>query len=74
MTIIDTGVGYAAAAYDASAKRLVIVAVNSGAAQNLTFDLSKFSQVAGAAADSYDAGTPSPPGAATSTPRTRTPI
>ncbi len=46
MTIIDTGVGYAAA-YDASAKRLVIVAVNSGAAQNLTFDLSKFSQVTG---------------------------
>jgi galactan endo-1,6-beta-galactosidase len=47
MTIIDTGVGYAAAAYDASAKRLVIVAVNTGAAQNLTFDLSKFSQVTG---------------------------
>jgi hypothetical protein len=47
MRIIDTGVGYAAAAYDSAARRLVIVAVNTGAAQTLTFDLSGFSQVAG---------------------------
>ncbi|MDO0933446.1 beta-1,6-galactanase [Streptomyces sp. DG2A-72] len=48
MTIIDTGVSYAAAAYDASARRLVIVAVNtSSAAQTLTFDLSRFSTVSG---------------------------
>ncbi|HET6858408.1 MAG TPA: glycoside hydrolase [Streptomyces sp.] len=45
MTVLDTGVGYAAAAHDAARKRLVIVAVNSGAAQNLSFDLSRFSQV-----------------------------
>jgi O-glycosyl hydrolase len=47
MRIIDTGVGYAAAAYDPAARRLVIVAVNTGAAQTLTFDLSRFSQVTG---------------------------
>ncbi|WP_117210824.1 beta-1,6-galactanase [Allorhizocola rhizosphaerae] len=47
MRVIDTGVGYAAAAYDPAARRLVIVAVNTGAAQTLTFDLSRFSQVSG---------------------------
>ncbi|MCP2323075.1 hypothetical protein HDA40_001582 [Hamadaea flava] len=47
MRILNTGVGYAAAAYDSAARRLVVVAVNTGAAQNLTFDLSAFSQVGG---------------------------
>ncbi|MDQ0772769.1 hypothetical protein QF026_001235 [Streptomyces aurantiacus] len=47
MTILDTGVGYAVAAHDATQKRLVVVAVNSGAAQTLTFDLSRFGQVTG---------------------------
>ncbi|MDQ0947943.1 hypothetical protein QFZ24_001866 [Streptomyces phaeochromogenes] len=47
MTILDTGVGYAVAAHDATQKRLVVVAVNSGAAQTLTFDLSRFAQVTG---------------------------
>ncbi|MEV6971329.1 hypothetical protein AB0M47_40155 [Hamadaea sp. NPDC051192] len=47
MRILNTGVGYAAAAYDSAARRLVVVAVNTGAAQNLTFDLSAFSQVSG---------------------------
>ncbi|MEU0074256.1 glycoside hydrolase [Streptomyces sp. NPDC006332] len=48
MRILDTGVSYAAAAYDASAKRLVIVALNtSTAAQTLTFDLSRFTTVSG---------------------------
>ncbi|MFI6274122.1 beta-1,6-galactanase [Streptomyces sp. NPDC050988] len=47
MTILDTGVGYAVAAHDATQKRLVIVAVNSGAAQTLTFDLSRFTTVTG---------------------------
>ena len=47
MRILSTGVGNAAAAYDAAARRLVIVAVNTGAAQTLTFDLSSFSQVTG---------------------------
>ncbi|WP_151475882.1 glycoside hydrolase [Streptomyces albicerus] len=47
MTILDTGVGYAVAAHDAAQRRLVIVAVNSGAAQTLTFDLSRFGQVTG---------------------------
>ncbi|MFD3373502.1 MULTISPECIES: beta-1,6-galactanase [unclassified Streptomyces] len=47
MTILDTGVGYAVAAHDAAQKRLVIVAVNSGAAQTLTFDLSRFTTVTG---------------------------
>ncbi|WP_328427414.1 glycoside hydrolase [Streptomyces sp. NBC_00443] len=48
MRILDTGVSYAAAAYDASARRLVIVAVNtSTSAQTLTFDLSRFTTVSG---------------------------
>lgn len=48
MTILDTGVGYAAAALDTSARRLVIVAVNtSSSAQTLTFDLSRFGTVTG---------------------------
>lgn len=48
MKILDTGVSYAAAGYDASAKRLVIVAVNtSTSAQTLTFDLSRFTTVTG---------------------------
>ncbi|MEW1722407.1 glycoside hydrolase [Streptomyces sp. NPDC093109] len=47
MTILDTGVDYAAAAYDPALRRLVVVAVNSGAAQTLTFDLSRFTTVTG---------------------------
>ncbi|MEH1124320.1 glycoside hydrolase [Micromonospora sp. CPCC 206061] len=47
MRIIDTGVGYAAAGYDPAARRLIIVAVNTGAAQTLTFNLTRFSQVTG---------------------------
>ncbi|WP_406169575.1 beta-1,6-galactanase [Streptomyces sp. NBC_00996] len=48
MTIVDTGVDYAVAAYDATAKRLVIAAVNkSSSAQTLTFDLSRFTTVSG---------------------------
>lgn len=48
MRILDTGVSYAAAAYDAAARRLVIVAVNtSTSAQTLTFDLSRFTTVSG---------------------------
>ncbi|KAK3367600.1 glycoside hydrolase superfamily [Podospora didyma] len=43
MRILDAGSDYAVAAYDASAKKLVIVAVNWGSAQYLNFDLSKFS-------------------------------
>ncbi|GLW45362.1 hypothetical protein Stsp02_10240 [Streptomyces sp. NBRC 14336] len=48
MTILDTGVSYAAAAYDAGARRLVLVAVNTSASpQTLTFDLSRFTTVTG---------------------------
>ncbi|GHH24237.1 glycoside hydrolase [Streptomyces lanatus] len=48
MRILDTGVSYAAAAYDPSARRLVIVALNtSTSAQTLTFDLSRFTTVSG---------------------------
>lgn len=47
MRILDTGVENAVAAYDAAAHRLVVVAVNTGAAQRITFDLSGFSAVAG---------------------------
>ncbi|KAI1123206.1 glycoside hydrolase family 30 protein [Nemania abortiva] len=43
MRILDSGADYAIAAYDATAKKLVIVAVNWGSAQYLNFDLSRFS-------------------------------
>jgi hypothetical protein len=42
MRILRTGVDFAAAAYDPAARRLVLVAANPGAAQTITFDLSKF--------------------------------
>ncbi|KAH8812902.1 glycoside hydrolase superfamily [Xylogone sp. PMI_703] len=44
MRILNGGSDYAVAAYDSTAKKLVIVAVNWGDAQYLNFDLSKFSQ------------------------------
>lgn len=47
MRIIDTGAANAVAAYDSAARRLVIVAVNSGAAQPITFNLSQFTTVTG---------------------------
>jgi hypothetical protein len=47
MRIIDLGVDYAIAGYDAAVRRLVIVALNAGAAQNLTFDLSRFGEATG---------------------------
>ncbi|MFF9619990.1 glycoside hydrolase [Streptomyces griseosporeus] len=48
MTILDTGVSNAVAALDRAAKRLVIVAANTGtSAQTLTFDLSRFPTVTG---------------------------
>lgn len=43
MRILDGGASNVVAAYDSSAKKLVIVAVNWGAAQYLNFDLSNFS-------------------------------
>lgn len=43
MTILDGGSNYTVAAYDTSAQKLVIVAVNWGDAQYLNFDLSQFS-------------------------------
>ncbi|KAI0099593.1 glycoside hydrolase family 30 protein [Nemania sp. FL0031] len=43
LRILDSGADYAVAAYDATAKKLVIVAVNWGSAQYLNFDLSQFS-------------------------------
>ncbi|KAI0874410.1 glycoside hydrolase family 30 protein [Hypoxylon argillaceum] len=42
MRILNSGADYAVAAYDATAKKLVIVAVNWGSAQYLNFDLSQF--------------------------------
>jgi galactan endo-1,6-beta-galactosidase len=50
MRILNTGNGSAAAAYDQAARRLVIVAVNTGAAQTYTFDLSAFGTVGGGVA------------------------
>ncbi|CZR56645.1 related to Endo-beta-1,6-galactanase [Phialocephala subalpina] len=44
MFILSGGSDYTVAAYDASAQKLIIVAVNWGSAQYLNFDLSSFSQ------------------------------
>ncbi|HET9143795.1 glycoside hydrolase [Actinophytocola sp.] len=45
MRIIGTAVDNAAAAYDPAARRLVLVGANPGAAQTITFDLSRFATV-----------------------------
>jgi O-glycosyl hydrolase len=45
MRIIASDPGSAVAAYDPAARRLVLAAVNTGAAQTITFDLSRFSVV-----------------------------
>jgi O-Glycosyl hydrolase family 30 len=47
MRILDTGDDNAAAAYDTAGRKLVIVAVNAGAALTRTFDLSAFGAVGG---------------------------
>ncbi|WP_033427271.1 hypothetical protein [Saccharothrix syringae] len=44
--VLGTGVDHAAA-HDPDARRLVVVAVNTGAAQDLPFDPSRFGRVAG---------------------------
>ncbi|GAA3458214.1 hypothetical protein ACFFSW_03165 [Saccharothrix longispora] len=45
MRVLETGSDLAAAAYDQAARRLVLVAANTGAAQTLTFDLGRFATV-----------------------------
>jgi galactan endo-1,6-beta-galactosidase len=50
MRILGASTGTSVAAYDAAARRLVIAAVNSGAAQTITFDLSRFTTVPAATA------------------------
>lgn len=45
MRILGTGGDIAVAAYDPAARRLVLVAANTGAAQTITFDLSRFATV-----------------------------
>jgi galactan endo-1,6-beta-galactosidase len=47
MTIMDGGEGNTVAAYDATAKKLVIVTANYGTGQWITYDLSRFRSVAG---------------------------
>jgi hypothetical protein len=47
MRIISASTDNTVAAYDSSARRLVLAAVNSGAAQTITFDLSRFTTVPG---------------------------
>jgi galactan endo-1,6-beta-galactosidase len=47
MEIIDGGDANTVAAYDSSARRLVIVTTNYGTAQDIGYDLSKFSTVTG---------------------------
>jgi len=47
MTIISSGDANSLAAYDPVAQKLVIVTVNSGAAQTITYNLSNFTNVSG---------------------------
>jgi hypothetical protein len=47
MRIIGASADNIVAAYDSAARRLVLVAANTGAAQTITFDLSRFSVVPG---------------------------
>lgn len=47
MTILDSGDADSIAAYDAAARKLVIVTVNAGPARTVTYDLSRFSRAAG---------------------------
>ncbi|MGC7094617.1 hypothetical protein ACPZ19_08140 [Amycolatopsis lurida] len=49
MRIVGASTDNAVAAYDATARRLVLAAVNTGAAQTITFDLSRFAVVPGGA-------------------------
>lgn len=49
MTIIDGGEANTVAAYDAAARRLVLVTTNYGSAQTITYDLSRFGSVGGGA-------------------------
>lgn len=59
MRIIGTGADNAAAAYDPAARRLVLVAVNPGSAQTITFDLSRFRTVPTAAIPRWTTSTSS---------------
>ncbi|GAA2135348.1 hypothetical protein [Glycomyces algeriensis] len=45
MRIIDGGEANTVAAYDAGARRLVLVTTNYGTAQTITYDLSRFATV-----------------------------
>jgi galactan endo-1,6-beta-galactosidase len=47
MTILDGGEGNTIAAYDAAARKLVLVTMNYGTAQNITYNLAGFYKVAG---------------------------
>ncbi len=47
MTIVDSGEGNTVAAYDAGARKLIIVTMNYGTAQTITYNLTNFFNVAG---------------------------
>lgn len=47
MTILDSGTPNTIAAYDPTAKKLVIATLNDGASRTLSYDLSKFASVEG---------------------------
>jgi galactan endo-1,6-beta-galactosidase len=51
MTIIDGGDPNTIAAYDANARRLILVVTNYGTAQSINFDLSEFSSVGGSGSE-----------------------
>jgi galactan endo-1,6-beta-galactosidase len=57
MRVIGTDAGNAVAAYDPATRRLVLVAVNTGSAQTITFDLSRFGTVPSATVPRWSTAT-----------------
>ena len=60
MEIIDGGEANTIAAYDNTSKTLILVTINYGTAQNVTYDLSKFASIGIAAHATEDDSSSSP--------------
>ncbi len=69
MRILSPAAGTVAVGYDPAARRLVVVVVNTGAAQTVTLDLSAFGQVTGGTGGAVPSWTTVPAGGDRYTPR-----
>ena len=70
MEIIDGGEANTIAAYDNASKTLILVTINYGTAQNVTYDLSKFASIGIAAHATEDDSSSSPHASTPSIPST----